>query len=70
MAVDRCQNLLLTGLDIDHEVKQSAPIVGLREALAMQQAATFEFGVGQQEAIGCHEADPWMFRPDGQQLAE
>ena len=36
----------------------------------MQQATTFEFGVGQQEAICRHEADPWMFRPGSQQLTK
>ena len=65
MAVDRGHHLFLAGLDVDHEAQQSAPIIGLRETLAMDQPAAFQLGIGEQEAVGGDQADPRMFRPDG-----
>src|SRR6185312_17451376 len=68
MAVDRGHHFFLAGFDIDHKAQQSAPIVGFREALSMEQPAAFQLGIGEQEAVGGDQADPGMFRPDGQQL--
>jgi hypothetical protein len=46
MAVDRGHHFFLAGLDVDHKAQQSAPIIGLREALSMQQPALSSSALG------------------------
>ena len=46
VGVRRRLDLVLAGLDVDDEPQQRLAVVGLREALAVQQPAALELGVG------------------------
>ena len=57
VGVRRRLDLVLAGLDVHHEPQQRPAVVGLREALAVQQAAALELGVGVEEAVGGDQRD-------------
>ena len=63
VGVGRGLDLVLAGLDVDDEAQQRAPVVGLREALALQDAAALELGVGVEEAVGGHQRDVGVLGP-------
>ena len=57
-------------LDRRDEVEQGPPVVGLREALAGAEPALLQHRVGQQEAVGGHQRDPWGLGEAGQQVGD
>ena len=70
MRVDRCGDLGHPGLHGREEAQQGPLVVGLGEALAVQDPAPLQLGVRQQEAVGRDEVDPRVVRPAGEQLAQ
>ena len=70
VGVDGGLDLVATGLDVDDEAQQRAAVVGLREALALQQPAPVELGVGVEEAVGGHQRHPRVLGPVGQHLLQ
>ena len=59
-----------TRLDLLDEVEQRPAVVGLGEALALQEVPPLELGVGVEEAVGGDELDPGRVRPAAHQLAQ
>ena len=70
VGVDRCRDLVLAGLDVDDELEQRPPVVRLGEALALEQTAALELGVGVEEAVGRDQRDVGVLGPVRQQLAQ
>ena len=70
VGVDRRADLLDAGLHVDDEPQQRPPVVRLREALALQQAAPLQLGVRQQEPVGGDQLDARRAGPAGQELAQ
>ena len=70
VGVDRRLDLVLAGLDVDDEAQQGAAVVGLREALALQQPAALELGVRVEEAVGGHQRDVGVLGPVREHLLE
>ena len=70
VGVDRRLDLVLAGLDVDDEPEQRLAVVGLREALALHQAAALELGVGEQEAVGGHQRDRRVLGPVREHLLQ
>jgi hypothetical protein len=58
VVVQRGADLAPAGLDLGQEAQQRPPVVALREALAAEQPARLQLGVGQQEPVGGHQVDP------------
>ncbi len=70
VGVDRRLHLVLARLDVDREAQQRAAVVGLREPLALQQAAALELGVRVEEAVGGHQRDVGVLRPVREHLLQ
>ena len=68
--VDRRLHRRGAGLHVGDEGQQRPLVVGLGEALAVQDPAGLEHAVGQQEAIGGDQLDPRMVRPAAEQGLE
>ena len=70
VGVDRRLDLVAARLDVDDELQQRLAVVGLREALAVQEPAALELGVGEQEAVGRDERDVGVLGPVGEHLLQ
>ena len=68
VGVGRRLDLVLARLDVDDEPQQRAPVVGLGEALALEDAAALELGVRVEEAVGGDQGDVGVLVPVGQHL--
>ena len=68
--VDRRGDLGPTGLDVGDETQQGPSVVGLGEALALQESPALELGVGEEEAVGRHELDLRRVGPAREHLAQ
>ena len=70
VGVRRRLDLVLAGLDVDDEPQQRLAVVGLREPLAVQDAAALELGVGEQEAVGGDQRDRRVLGPVREHLLQ
>ena len=70
VGVRRRLDLVLAGLDVDDEAQQRPAVVGLREALAVQEAAALELGVGVEEAVGGDQRDVGVLGPVREHLLQ
>src|SRR5680860_420276 len=68
--VERRTHLFGAALDRGDEAEQGTPVVRLREALAVHQAASGQLGVGEQESVGRHQLHPRGVFPAGEQLPQ
>src|SRR6478735_7541449 len=68
--IDRGGDLLHARLDLGHEPEQRPAVVGLGEALALQQPPALELGVGVEETVGRDELDPRGAGPAAEELAQ
>ena len=55
VGVDRCHDLRCPGLHVHDEFQQGLAVIGLREALAVQDAVFLEHGIGIQETVSGHQ---------------
>ena len=70
VVVDRRRDLVLAGLDVDDEPEQRPAVVGLGEALALEQPAPLQLGVRVEEAVGGDQGDVRVLGPVRQQVLE
>ena len=70
MRVEGSVHLAGPALHGTDEPQQGSTVVALREALAIHDAAAFQFGVREQEAIGGHEVDARGALPAAHQFPE
>ncbi len=63
-------HLRRAGLDVHHELHQAVPVVGLRVALAVEQAELCQPGVGVEEAVGGDQVDARTGRQPRQQFGQ
>ena len=70
VVVDRCRHLVAAGLDVDDEAEEGAPVVGLREPLALEEAASLQLGVRVEEPVGGDQGDVRVLGPVREQVLE